>query len=238
VKLLRICLFCFVVFLGGEAAALATSIPFTGSFGNRYPNGYTVDITGPSFSLIGDTIDGSPVGFCTPGDTCSAGLGISLFYDSFNNVVGTIGNQSGYTFNGYVSFQGSFTAPAFDPNTWYNGGPSEGYINNFDAGPMTFSGSADAWSCDPTGLSAPCAPVNYEIFSVNLSGTADAQFLLFQNGNIFDGSYNVLSGTATVTYLIDPPPSPAPEPTTLLLVSSGLAALLLLGRRMRPQPLL
>jgi len=51
-----------VVFLGGEAAAFATSIVFTGSFSDHYANSYSAFISGPLFSLSGYTIDASEVG--------------------------------------------------------------------------------------------------------------------------------------------------------------------------------
>ena len=246
-KLLRICFFCLVVFLGGEAAAFATSIPFTGSFSITYANSYGADITGLSFSMIGYTFDADQVGYCAPGSTCTLDTLFEMYaipqlpqdniYGSVDGVSGYISGGSGVGEGTSLIFQSTFTAPAFDPSTWTDCG---GDCLIFDAGPVTFSGTAMGWSCTPVGSSTPCWSFsgNTEEFSVYLSGTADATYLLNESGSINDAYYTNVNGTATVTYLNDPPPSPALEPTTLLLVSSGLAALLLLGRRMRPQPLL
>src|SRR5579875_3823581 len=234
-----VCAFCLMAFFGFGVAAFATSIPITGSFQDDYPNGNSVDISGPSFSLTGYSFDGCEVGGCVPGDTCTLGAEIEFFLAPVDDAIATANGMTGVVLDGGILVSGTFTTPVFDPNTWYEndpGNPADGYFTRVDIGPQAFSGSMDIWSCDATGTfypqyadGVPCGPVNYDLFSIAMQGTVDADILIEQGGFIPDGTFNILNGTATVTSMADP----APEPATLPLVFSGLTAILLLSWRIR-----
>ena len=226
-KPLRICVFCLLALFADGVAVFATSIPITGGF-TIGTNSYGSGILGPSLSIGGDTLLGTPeVSLCLPGDTCTFDVGVAMStvatfspFGGGDDVVGTLDGVTGFMMGG-VEFQATVTVPVFDPATW-----EDGYFINFDAGLEPFSGSATAYSCDPLGTSPPCAPLNYEEFSVDLSGTADATYFAQGNGLIVDASYNVVNGTATVTYLNDP----TPESSEAVLMSFGLMAIFILKK--------
>ena len=204
----------FVCFLSGSA--LADSFTFTGD-ANLGDDLISFFLSGPSFSIHSASPAGPAGGFvCLQGILCNV---LAQFIQATPSYIfspgdfsgGTVGSITAYSLGGGLLFSSSsFTA----------GGP-----NNFGSGPVTFTGDLTGFVFLPLGCeeSRTCTDFGPQVFHLHLSGTgivtASGEDLGNGNDGIFLLTYN-FRGTATTT----------PEPASLLLVSSGLAGLAVLGR--------
>jgi hypothetical protein len=201
-----------VCFLGGSA--VADTFTFTGeaSYGDDSEEFF---LSGPSFT-IHSAFPGGPGGArgeCSQGTLCTIPaqfIGTPAEFGLSGGTVGGVkadifGSGQGLTFSGF-----SFTAGTDSP---------------FGSGPMTFTGDLTGYVFDPPGceVGVSCTGVGPQVFDLQLSGsgTGTATGIPRQDGTDLIIEYNyTFSGMATT----------APEPSSLLLLSSGLIALVAIRR--------
>jgi len=199
-----------VCFLGGSAAA--DTFTFTG---NATQSEIDMDffLSGASFSINSAAPDGSfiPDAICTRGTLCTVpaqaiGTFSSLFVDPGEFSGGTVGGVTAYDLEGGLTFSSfSFTA-----------GPDIG------SGPVTFTGDLTGFVFLPLGCEATpgsCTALGPQVFHLQLgTGTATANGIAPPDApDVVLGIDYTFSGTATTV-----PATTAPEPSSLLMLSSGL----------------
>lgn len=207
-------------FLGGSA--LANSFTFTGtaSFGNDAMNFF---LSGPSFSINSASPSG-PVGVlatCLQGTLCTIP---DQFIPTTPSSFSAPGDFSGGIVRGVTAdtllFTGlDFSSFSFTPGTNPNG-----------SGTVTFTGFLTGFVFHPLGCEKTrnCTAVGPQVFDLFVSGTGTGTAF---GQDIGDGEYGytqfnyTFQGTATgnVTPVV-------PEPSSLLLVSSGLAGVAAIRR--------
>lgn len=203
-----------VCFLSGSA--VADTFTFTG---NATQSEIIMDffLSGPSFSISSAAPDGSfPPEECTWGTLCTIpaqviGATRSPEADPGSFSQGTVGGVTAYDLVGGLTFSSfSFTA-----------GP------NIGSGPVTFTGDLTGYVFLPLGCEAQpgsCTAVGPQVFHLQLSGsgTGTTNGLAPPDGpDVILGVDYTFSGTATTV---------TPEPSSLLLLSSGLIGLAAIRR--------
>ena len=203
-------------------SARADSFAFTGTatFGSDFSNFF---ISGPSLSLY-SAAPGAFAGLlfqCNQGDTCNVpALSIGAFPSpvgapgGFSG--GTVGGVTADTLTGSLDFSGSSFIAGCDPA-------------NLGTGPVNFAGNLMGFTFLPLGCenTFSCTSVGPEVFDVQLSGTGTVTaFGVFNS----PGVDNVLQ----VQYTFSGTANTVPEPSSLLLLGSGLTVLAgMLRRRLR-----
>jgi PEP-CTERM motif len=206
--------FAIVVFLVGSA--LADSFTFTGTaaFGNDISNFF---LSGSSINLF-TAAPGAFAGLlfsCTEGSTCQIpAFGIGAFPSgealpgAFSG--GTIDGIAAYTLSGGLNFSASSFLAGSDPN-------------NYGSGPITFHGTLTGsvfspLGCEPTSTCTGSGPVVFKLF---LSGTGTVIPSAVGLGDFGPG----IDGIHQVQYVFSGVATTVPEPSSLILLGSGLAAL-------------
>jgi hypothetical protein len=205
-----------VCFLAGSARA--DSITFTGeaALGNDLISFF---LSGPSFSIHSASPGGPAGGFfgCFQGTLCNVPAEFVQATFSYSSAPGdfsggTVGDITAYTLTGGLIFSGSSFTAGVDPN-------------NFGSGPVTFTGDLTGFVFLPLGCekSSTCTDFGPQVFHLHLSGTGIVTASGVDVGNGQDEAY-------LLTYNFRGTAATAPEPSSLLLVSSGLAGLVGLTR--------
>jgi PEP-CTERM motif len=186
----------------------------------RFRPSFSLRGPGLSISTMVPPLSGGDAGNVEARDTCivsgcTPGMVIGT-NSSFSGIIApalaTIATVNGVPF-GFVGLSGSlnfFSSPVTIPNT---GGDFQVTL------PFTFSGEL-------TGNALFQPDVVNPVFTVTMAGQGLATFIFF---DITHGSPNPLYRLSSIEYQFEP----IPEPTTMLLLSSGLAGLIAAGRRRR-----
>ena len=209
----RISLLLGIVFLL-SGSALADSISATGTAEKGYATVLNaLDISGPGLTLHESSTDGpSVIGVCNVG-VCNTSFTIGDAVCGFAAPCNT-GISSGSVAN-FGTAQWLETSLVFTGSFSYDGG------TGFYQGPANFSGTIlgyDLVNCSPLGYACQ---LGQEVFSLVLSGQGTASYQMNGGGGISGVTYNY---TATLT--------PTPEPSSLLLVGCGLAAIWMVKRKL------
>jgi hypothetical protein len=212
-----------VCFLAGSVRADSFTFTGTAVFGGDIEDFF---ISGPSFSLFTayPGARATALFLCNQGTTCSIPpLSISAL-QSFevqpgNFSGGTVGGVTAYTLRGSLNLSGSSFTPSPGPN---------GILGT---GPITFTGNLMGFVFLPLGCEKnpfTCTSIGPEVFDLGLSGSGTVTAIGSDVGSGLDGIFQdryTFSGNASGTL------TPVPEPSGLLLVSSGLAVLAGIWRR-------
>ncbi len=212
-----------VCFLTGSVRADSFTFSGTAIYGGDIEDFF---ISGPSLSLYSAApgARATVLFFCNEGTSCSVPAGSIFTFPSSglgpgNFSGGTVGGVTAYSLTGGLSFSGSSFTAVPGPN---------GIVGT---GPVTFSGNLMGFVFLPLGCekTLTCTPLQGpEVFDLALSGTGTVTATGYNVGLGLDGLYQVIysfSGTANGTL------TPVPEPSSLLLVSGGLTALVGIWRR-------
>jgi hypothetical protein len=201
-----------VCFLSGSA--VADTFTFTGS-AFLDENNTDFDLSGPSF-LIGSSRFGGPSNFfgCTEGTLCTIPQQVIPTIPSFlngpgENSTGTVGGVKADTLLGALTFS-SFSFIA-DPDA-------------ISAPPVTVTGDLMGYVFLPLGCEADfsCTAVGPQVFDLQISGSGTATFSDSPRAPlVIHGFEFTFSGTATTV---------TPEPSSLVLLSSGLIGLAAIRR--------
>jgi hypothetical protein len=202
----------FICLVASSAWGDSFSFSGTATFG-----GDTIDffLSGPSFSLFSAAPSG-PAGLlatCDQGTTCEVPGQEVIAWPSFDPSLGggEVGGVTAEAVRGSLLFSGtSFTVT--------------GTEDELGSGPVTFTGELMGFRLSPSGGLGPM------VFDLILSGTGTVTALGQDIGGgqvgIDQFHYN-FTGTASGTV------ATVPEPSSLLLVSSGLAGIGWIRRRCR-----
>ncbi|MEP7362900.1 MAG: PEP-CTERM sorting domain-containing protein [Acidobacteriota bacterium] len=126
---------------------------------------------------------------------------------------------------------------AFDPQSIVSFGPSSANSNGFAALQMILTNPPDGVSCiairnlaSVTQGICNTLPLN----TTNALTIGDLGTLNGQSGNVSFGSFtNLLSASFTPADVVDPPTGEVPEPSTWAMLGTGLAAVVIRGRKRR-----
>lgn len=214
-----------VCFLGGSAVADTFTFTGTATVGNDIVDFF---LSGPSFRINSASPGGpaNPFVICLPGTLCTTpGLLIpttpSFFSAPGNFSGGTVGGVTADTLGGAFGEGLIFSSFSFTAGT---------NPNNFGGGPVTFTGDLTGYVFSPLGCeqTQTCTDVGPQVFDLHLTGsgvaTTSGEFV----GPGEDGIEQIIytfHGTATGTVT-----SVVPEPSSLLLLSSGLTGLAAIRR--------
>lgn len=206
-------------FLSGSAVADSFTFTGTASFGNDIISFF---LSGPSFSInsAAPTGPASVLLFCSQGTQCDIP---DQFIQTTPSYFSSPGDFSGGTVAGVTADTlGSGEGLSFSGFSFTTGANR--------SGPVTFSGDLTGYVFLPLGceLTQTCTKIGPQVFNIQLSGTGigtafgedfgDGQFGITQLNYTFQGT-----ATATVTPVV-------PEPSTLLLLSTGLTGLAAIKR--------
>jgi len=203
-----------------------TSVSFTGtaSLGNDVVDFF---LSGPSFS-INSAAPGGPGTYlfiCDWESTCNVpSMEIPAFMSYFNQP----GNFSGGTVHGVTAY--SLTGSITFSDSSFPTGPATNQYGIIGSGPVTFYGQLTGFVFWPLGCESTntCIGLGPAVFNLDLSGAGTVtasgvnsgiNALIYEVDYSFNGT-----GTATLTPVV-------PEPSCILLVSSGLAGLAGVRRR-------
>ncbi|HMD98562.1 MAG TPA: PEP-CTERM sorting domain-containing protein [Terriglobia bacterium] len=202
----------FVVFvLSGSVGVRASGIPVTGSTSFLAGNSYGVSVWGSSINLNSTTSDATG-----SGPVCQEGSPCDLSWDFYF----APGSWPGY---GWASFDGttvnylegclSFTTTPFVMPT----GTTSYQVDATITG--DFTGYQDGWLVGSSGMN--------EVFEFDVAGVGSISGAGWVDGNSL--VFNNLNGgfTGTATPLFDP----TPEPSSLLLLCTALALVVLRLRK-------
>ena len=210
----------FVSLLGGFALADSITATGTAEQGNASVAN-ALSISGPGLNLFETSFDGpSVIGVCNVG-TCNTSFTIGDAVCEFQGPCAT-GYASG-SVAGFGTAQWLVTSLVFSGSFSYDGGTGK------YQGPVSFAGTIlgyDLVNCAPTGYACQ---LGQEVFSLVLSGQGTATYNMAFPNSILGVTYNY---TALIT--------PTPEPSSILLVGCGLAAMWIIKRnlpRLTQEPL-
>ena len=217
---LRLCSLLMAFLWVGAGAATATTIPFTGSFSDVPQSKWTVNLSGPGFSVATEyfipfsrPIGAPPVGAV---GTLSFSVGMSDYESGLDGSPSDSASLDGVEgiVEGSIDFQ-----VMYDPSL--PGDPAS-YAPSVGGIPVSFSGAATAYTCVPAP-SGGCFD-GTELWAVSLTGSGDATIMQSSDGRVESVEVSILSGVAD-------PPVPAAEPSALAFLALALCVIFLLRPR-------
>lgn len=221
-KIFAVCLFYLLAWKVPPAAADIIPTGNVSITSGRAGTGTLADdffISGDNFNIVSTTPDGGLASFALnlSGNTLATtiptylgaqflGLPCTFAPDSF----GTFNGVSAQCLHGSMTFTSSLTGPCV-----LNGRAGCSFTDpqETQSSPFVASGNISGWNSTPDGKST-------EAFDVSVTGQGSA--IIGGSGLGFFTDY---------TFADPPAPSPTPEPSTFILLGSGLLGLLAFGRR-------